>query len=153
MRMSDLSQQITEDMKTAMRGKDTLALNTIRMLKSSIKNVAIEKGGADVELNEGEIIAVIRKEVKKRQDSVEQFEKADRNDLADKEKTEIEVLEKYLPQPLGADELGKLIDEAIAEVGATSKKEMGQVMKALQEKVAGRADGKTLSQAVMAKLG
>jgi uncharacterized protein YqeY len=153
MPMSDLSQQITEDMKTAMREKNAVALTTIRMLKSSIKNAAIEKGGADAELNEGEIVAVIRKEVKKRQDSVEQYEKADRQDLADKEKAEITVLEKYLPQPLSADELEKLVEETITEVGATSKKEMGPVMKALQEKVAGRADGKTLSQAVMAKLG
>lgn len=151
--MSDLSQQITEDMKTAMRERNNLALNTIRMLKSSIKNAAIEKGGAAAELDEGEIVAVIRKEVKKRQDSWEQYGKAGRMDLAEKEKAEIVVLEKYLPQPLGAAELEKLVEEAIAEAGATSKKEMGQVMKALQEKVAGRADGRTLSQAVMSKLG
>jgi len=136
-----------------MREKNTLALNKIRMLKSAVKNSAIEKGGADAELNEGEIVAVIRKEVKKRQDSFEQFEKADRNDLAEKEKAEIEVLEKYLPKALDAEALEKIVDEVIAEVGATSKKEMGQVMKALQEKVAGRADGKTLSQIVMSKLG
>lgn len=151
--MSELSQKITEDMKTAMREKNTLALGTIRMLKSSLKNVAIEKGGADAELDDAAVVAVIRKEVKKRQDSVEQYEKADRPELAAKEREEIEVLEAYLPQPLSEEEIAALVDEAIAETGATSKKEMGQVMKLLQEKTGGRADGKTLSQAVMAKLG
>ncbi|MAS96327.1 MAG: glutamyl-tRNA amidotransferase [Verrucomicrobiales bacterium] len=150
--MSELSQQITEDMKTAMREKNTVALNTIRMLKSSIKNAAIEKGGADAELTDPEIIAVIRKEVKKRQDSIEQYEAAGRQELADQEKTEIEVLNAYLPKPLSDEEITKIVDEAIAEVGATSKKEMGQVMKLVQERTGGRADGKTLSKAVMSKL-
>lgn len=150
--MSELSQQITEDMKTAMRAKDTVALNTIRMLKSSIKNAAIEKGGADAELDDTEISNVIRKEVKKRQDSIEQYEKAGRDELAEQEKVEIEVLNRYLPEPLAEEEIAKIVDEAIAEVGATSRKEMGQVMKIVQEKTAGRADGKTLSQAVMSKL-
>lgn len=150
--MSELSQQITEDMKTAMRAKDTVALNTIRMLKSSIKNAAIEKGGADAELDDTEISNVIRKEVKKRQDSIEQYESAGRQELADQEKVEIEVLNGYLPEPLAEEEIAKIVDEAIAEVGATSRKEMGQVMKIVQEKTAGRADGKTLSQAVMSKL-
>jgi uncharacterized protein YqeY len=151
-RMSDLSQRITEDMKTAMREKNALALNTIRMLKSAIKNAAIEKGGASAELNDTETVAVIRKEVKKRQDSIEQFESAGRQELADKEKEEMAVLNGYLPQPLSAEEIAKLIDDAIAETGASSKKDMGQVMKLVQERSAGRADGKALSQAVMAKL-
>jgi len=135
-----------------MRAKDTVALGTIRMLKSSIKNAAIEKGGADAELEDGEIAAVIRKEVKKRQDSIEQYEAAGRSELAEKEKAEIAVLNGYLPEPLSEEEIEAIIDAAITEVGATSRKEMGQVMKIVQGKVAGRADGKTLSQAVMAKL-
>lgn len=150
--MSELSQQITEDMKTAMREKNALTLNTVRMLKSAVKNAAIEKGGADAELTDPEIVAVIRKEVKKRQDSAEQFEKGGRPELVEKENEEIAVLNKYLPQALTEDELAKLVDEAVAEVGATSRKEMGQVMKMLQETTGGRADGKALSQAVMAKL-
>lgn len=150
--MSDLSQKLTDDMKSAMREKDKVALNTIRMLKAALKNTSIEKGGVDVELSESEIVAVIRKEVKKRQDSIEQYESAGRSELADGEKAEIEVLEKYLPQPLTEEEIEKAVEEAIAEVGATSKKEMGQVMKLLQEKTGGRADGKTLSQAVQARL-
>lgn len=150
--MSDLSQQITEDMKSAMREKNTVALNTIRMLKSAIKNAAIEKGGADAELNDAEIVSVIRKQVKTRQDSITQYEAAGRQELADKEKEEIAVLEGYLPQAMSEAEIAVLIDAAIAEVGATSKKEMGQVMKLVQERAAGRADGKALSQAVMARL-
>lgn len=151
--MSDLSNQITEDMKTAMREKNTLALNTIRMLKSSIKNAAIEKGGASAELDEVEIIAVIRREVKKRQDSIEQYTSAGRMELAEQEEAEIAVLNGYLPAPLSAEELDAIITAAIAETGATSRKEMGAVMKLVQERTGGRADGKTLSQAVVAKLG
>ena len=150
--MSDISQQITEDMKTAMREKNTLALNTIRMLKSSIKNAAIEKGGADAELDDAEVVAVIRKEVKKRQDSIEQYTTAGRQELVEQEEAEMAVLNGYLPEPLSEEKIAEIIDAAIAEVGATSRKEMGQVMKIVQEKTEGRADGKTLSQAVMAKL-
>lgn len=150
--MSELSEKLTDDMKTAMREKDKLSLNTIRMLKSAIKNAAIEKGGADAELDDAEISNVIRKEVKKRQDSIEQYEKAGRAELAEGEQAEIEVLNKYLPTPLSEDEMIAAVEEAISEVGATSKKEMGQVMKILQEKTGGRADGKTLSKAVMQRL-
>lgn len=140
-------------MKTAMREKNTVALNTVRMLKSAIKNAAIEKGGANAELTDAEVMAVVRKEVKKRQDSIEQYEAAGRDELADQEKAEIEVLNDYLPEPLSSEEIVSIVEAAIDEVGATSRKEMGQVMKIVQEKTAGRADGKTLSQAVMSKLG
>ena len=140
-------------MKTAMREKNTVALNTVRMLKSAIKNAAIEKGGANAELTDAEVMAVVRKEVKKRQDSIEQYEAAGRDELADQEKAEIEGLNDYLPEPLSSEEIVSIVEAAIAELGATSRKEMGQVMKIVQEKTAGRADGKTLSQAVMSKLG
>jgi uncharacterized protein YqeY len=150
--MSELSQQITEDMKTAMREKNTLALGTIRMLKSAIKNAAIEKGGASGELDDAEVITVIRREVKKRQDAIELYKAGGREELAEQEAAEMAVLNGYLPEPLSAEDLAKIIDTAIAEVGATSRKEMGQVMKLVQERTDGRADGKTLSQAVMAKL-
>jgi len=123
------------------------------MLKSSIKNAAIEKGGASAELTDPEILAVIRREVKKRQDSVEQYTVAGRTELVEQEQAEIAVLNGYLPEPLNEAELEGIILSAIAEVGATSRKEMGAVMKLVQERTDGRADGKTLSQAVMAKLG
>ena len=150
--MPTLSDQVTEDIKNAMRAKDTIALGTLRALKSAIKNVAIEKGGADAVLDDSETTAVIRKQVKQRQDSITQFEEAGRTELADKEKAEIAVLEKYLPAALSEEELTLAVTEAIAETEATSRADMGKVMKVLQEKTAGRADGKTLSQAVQSHL-
>lgn len=150
--MSTIAARILEDMKTAMKAKDTIALETVRALKSAIKYAAIEKGGAEGELDEGEAIAVIRKEIKKRQDSVQQYESAGRQELADKEKAEITVLEKYLPAAMSIEELAAMVEAAIAETGATTKKDMGKVMKLLQERTAGRADGKTLSAEVNKRL-
>ena len=150
--MSTLSDQIMEDLKAAMKAKDQTALATLRALKTAIMNATIEKHGAGGELDESDSMGVIRKQIKQRQDSVESFEGAGRSELAEKEKAEIAILEKYLPKGLSQEEIGALVDEAIAEAGATSKKEMGAVMKLVQAKAEGRADGKTLSQAVMAKL-
>lgn len=144
--------QLTEDIKTAMKAKDTVALNVVRGLKSAIKYAAIEKLGAEGELPDADALAVVRKEIKKRQDSVASYESANRQDLADTEKAEIAVLEKYLPAAMSAEDLVKLVEAVIAEVGATSKKEMGAVMKVLQERAAGRADGKTLSSEVTKRL-
>jgi uncharacterized protein YqeY len=146
------SAQLTEDIKTAMKAKDTVALNVVRGLKSAIKYAAIEKLGAEGELPDADALAVVRKEIKKRQDSVASYESANRQDLADTEKAEIAVLEKYLPAAMSAEDLVKLVEAVIAEVGATSKKEMGAVMKVLQERAAGRADGKTLSSEVTKRL-
>lgn len=123
-------------------------LAVLRMLKSALKNAAIEKGGATAVLDDAEAIAVVRKQVKQRQDSVEGFEKGGRPELAAKEKTEIDVLNAYLPQQLSADDLTALVKAAIAESGATSKAQMGAVMKIAQTKAAGRADGRALSQEV-----
>jgi uncharacterized protein YqeY len=150
--MSTIAARILEDMKTAMKAKDTIALEAVRALKSAIKYAAIEKGGAEGELDEGEAITVIRREIKKRQDSVQQYEAAARQELADKEKAEIAVLEKYLPAAMSMEELTAMIEAAIAETGATSKKDMGKVMKLLQERTAGRADGKTLSTEISKRL-
>ncbi len=150
--MSELNQQIDADLKDAMRAKEADALMVLRSLKSAIKYAAIEKGGADAELDEVEAVAVIRKQIKQRQDSIEEYKKGGREELAEKESAEIVVLEKYLPAALAEEEVSAMIDEAVAEVGATSRKEMGAVMKVLQEKVAGRADNKMLSQEVMKRL-
>jgi uncharacterized protein YqeY len=122
------------------------------MLKSSLKYAAIEKLGAEGELPEADALNVVRKEIKKRQDSVASYEQAARQDLADKEKAEIAVLERYMPAAMSAEELVKLVEGVIAELGATSKKEMGAVMKVLQERSAGRADGKALSAEVSKRL-
>lgn len=148
-----LQSQVDNDIKDAMRARDTARLNALRMLKSALKNTAIEKGGADAVLDDVEASAVIRKQIKQRQDSVEGFEKGGRPELAANEKAEIEILSAYLPKGLSAEELTALVKEAIAEAGATSKQQMGAVMKVASAKAAGRADGRALSSEVQKQLG
>ena len=150
--MATIGDRIQADILTAMKARDTIALETVRALKSAIKYAAIEKHGVDAVLDDAEVMAVVRKEVKKRQDSVQQFEAGGRQELADKEKAEIVVLEKYLPAAMSAEDLAKLVEAVIAEIGATSKKDMGKVMKLLQERSEGRADGKALSAEVSKRL-
>jgi uncharacterized protein YqeY len=147
-----LLQRVDSDLKDGMRAKDATKVSVLRMLKSALKYAAIEKSGVEAELNDAEAVQVIRKQVKQRQDSIESFEKGGRAELVEKEKKELSILNEYLPQAMSADELGKIVRETIAEVGATSKAQMGAVMKAVQAKVAGRADGKTLSQEVQRQL-
>jgi len=147
-----LQERVDSDLKEAMRAKDTRKLGVLRMLKSALKYAAIAKSGAEAELSDAESAQVVRKQVKQRQDSIESFEKGGRAELAAKEKEELLILDAYLPQAMSSDELAKVVRETIAETGATSKAQMGGVMKALQVKVAGRADGKTLSQEVQKQL-
>ena len=144
--------KIDQDLKEAMKAKQAERLAVIRMLKSVLKNASIEKGGVDFILDDTTALGIVRKELKKRQDSIESFEKGNRPDLAAKEKSEAEILATYLPQPLTADETAAIVAAAIAEVGATSKAQMGAVMKVATERAAGRADGKALSAAVGAQL-
>jgi len=148
----NLSERVDSDLKTAMREKAATKLGVLRMLKAAVTNATIEKGGADSKLTDAEAIQVIRKQVKQRQDSIESFEKGGRTELAAKEKEELSILQSYLPQGMSADEISKVVRETITEVGASSKAQMGAVMKALQAKVAGRADGKTLSAEVQRQL-
>jgi uncharacterized protein YqeY len=143
-----LQERIDSDLKEAMRARATTKLGVLRMLKSALKYAAIAKSATEAELSDVEAAQVIRKQVKQRRDSIESFEKGGRAELANKEKEELSILNEYLPQPMTSDELAKVVRETIAEVGATSKAQMGAVMKALQAKVAGRADGKTLSAEV-----
>ena len=147
-----LTERIDADLKDAMRAREPMRLGVLRMLKAALKNTAIEKGGADAQLDDAEATQVIRKQVKQRQDSFESFEKGGRPELAEKEKAEIAILEQYLPAQNGAEELSRLVREAIAEAGATSKAQMGAVMKSLGPRVAGRADGRTVSQEVEKQL-
>ena len=140
--------QIDADLKAAMIARDAEKLSVLRMLKSAVKYAAIEKGGADSVPSDIEVIAVVRREAKKREDSITQFTAAGRDDLAGKEKVELEFLKSFLPAQLTPEKMEQLVKEAIAEVGATSKAQMGSVMKAAQAKAAGQADGKTLSQLV-----
>jgi len=148
-----LQKRIDEDLIAAMRAKDSARLGVLRMLKAALKNAAIDKAGAQGELEDSEAMAVVRKQVKQRQDSIDSFEKGGRSELAEKERAEIAVLSSYLPQAMSGEELKRIVAESIAETGATSRAQMGAVMKALQQKVAGRADGKTLSVEVQRQLG
>jgi hypothetical protein len=151
--MSTFAETVMSDLKDAMRAKDTVALTTLRALKTALTNAAIESGNKDNVVEEADALAIVRKQIKQRQDSIEQFENAGRAELAESEKAEIVVLEKYLPAALGADEISAIVEAAIAETGATSRADMGKVMGIVQAKAAGRADGKTLSQEVMKHLG
>src|SRR5664279_3839426 len=128
-----LQERVDSDLKDAMRARDAVKLGVLRMLKSALKYSAIEKGGAESQLDDAEAAQVIRKQVKQRQDSIESFEKGGRPELAAKEKNELAILQAYLPQGLNADELATMVRETISELGATSRAQMGAVMKTLQE--------------------
>lgn len=143
-----LTEQIDHDLKEAMKARDAFKLGTLRMLKSALKYSAIEQGGASATLSDADAVAVIRKQVKQREDAMISFEQGGRPELAEKEKAEMAFLKTYLPQGLSEAELQAIVKESIAEVGAASKAQMGAVMKAAQAKAAGRADGRQLSTIV-----
>ena len=135
--------RLAQEVKAAMLARDAERLSTLRLLKSAVGYAQIERKTES--LSEADFVSVVQKEVKKRRDSIEQFEKGNRPELAEREKKEIPVLEAFLPKPLSPEELEQLVKTTIQEVGATSKKDMGPVIKAVQAKAAGRADGKTIS--------
>lgn len=137
--------RLDEDMKTALKNKDSLLLSVIRLLRSELKNTEIAKGAL---LTEDEVIQVVAREAKKRRESIEQFEKGGRADLAEKEAAELRILSKYLPEQLGENEIVGIAQEVISELHATSKAEKGKVMAALMPRVRGRADGKLVNQIV-----
>src|SRR5437879_4332927 len=141
-----LLERLSQELKAAMLSKDTERLATLRLLKSAIGYAQIERK-TDT-LPDAEVFAIIQKEVKKRREAIEQYEKGGRPELASKEKQEILVLESFLPRPLSAEALEQLVRAAIQETGATGKKQMGQVIKAVQAKAAGRAEGKVISELV-----
>lgn len=146
--LMDFQSQIDHDIKEAMKARQPERLSVLRMLKTALMNTAIEKGGAGTKLDEAAAVAVIRREMKKRQDAIEGFEKGQRPELAAREKAEAEMLASYLPQALSEAEVQTLVAECIQELGATSKAQMGAVMKLATERAAGRAEGRTLSSAV-----
>ncbi len=140
-----LLEQITSDMKQYMREKNSEALSTIRMLKSEIKYAEIEKKD---KLSDDDIIKVVQSAIKKRKDAAEQYEAGGRKELAEKELSECKILEKYLPEQLDKDTLVKIIKETVEEIGDTSPKAFGLIMKSVMGKVQGKADGKTVSSLV-----
>ncbi|EOH81107.1 GatB/YqeY domain-containing protein [Enterococcus malodoratus] len=136
---------LNEDMKQAMRAKDKETLQVIRMLKASIQNEQIKKGQ---DLNDEEELTVLSREMKQRRDSLTEFEKADRTDLAEKVKKEIVIVENYLPAQLSEEEIRAIVQEAVTSTGATSPKEFGKVMGAVMPKVKGKADGNQVNAIV-----
>lgn len=145
-----LSEQIISDLTASMKAQDTARTSTLRMVKAAMMNRQIEKGGA---LDDDEMQKLLRSLVKQRRDSIEQYEKAGRQELVDKEQAEIAVIETYLPQAASQAEIEAAVTAAITETGATSMKDMGRVMKAVQTALAGKnADGKVVADSVKSKL-
>lgn len=145
-----LEDRISSDYKQAMKDRDPLKVSTLSFLRAQLKYAAIDKKAEKLE--DPDVITVIKKQVKQRQDSIEQYEKGGRAELADKEKKELAILKSYLPQELSVDEIKAFIAEAIRETGASSMKDMGQIMKVLMPKLGGRADNKVLSDLVRQSL-
>lgn len=146
-----LNEKIAADIATAMKAKAAARLSALRMLKAAVMNKGVEKGR---DLDDAEVQQVISSLVKQRRDSIEQFSKAGRTDLVDKETGEIAVLEEYLPPAATAEEIDAAVASAIVESGATSPKDMGKVMKVLMPKLAGKnVDGRAVNEAVRRKLG
>jgi uncharacterized protein YqeY len=143
--MSDTKTKLSKDLKDALRAKDELRKRTLRMALAAIKNAEIDKNAA---LDETDVLAILQKEVKFRYETIEGAEKAGREDLVAEAKAEIVIVEEYLPRGLSPKELEDIVRDTIAEVGATSPREMGQVMQAVMPKVRGRADGKEVNQIV-----
>lgn len=144
-----LADRLTEDMKQAMKGKDKLRLSVIRMVRAAMKNQEIDSQNP---LTEDDVIAIVRRELKQRRDSLLAFESAGRTDLADEAKAEISVLLAYLPQQLSESEVRSLVEESISTVGAKGKSDIGKVMADIMPKIRGRADGKMVQQIVQSLL-
>jgi len=144
-----IREQIMEDMKAAMRAKDELSRDTLRMLRSDLGKEELDLGK---ELSEDDVMRVLARGVKTRTDSATQYDEGDRPELAEKERSEIEVIKRYLPKSLDEDEAKAAVAEVISELGATTKKDMGRVMKTLRERHGARLDGKFASRLVAASL-
>ena len=144
-----MKEELLQDLKEAMKNKDTLKKDTITMLRAAI--LQVEKDSQKV-LNDDEICAIVAKEVKKRKESVKEYEDAGREDIAENLKKEIEILSKYLPEQLTEEEIRKMVEDAIKESGAVSPRDMGKVMSILRPKTAGKADGKLVSDIVKERL-
>ena len=148
--MSNLKAQIQEDMKTAMRAKDKATLDTIRLIMAAIKQKEVDER---IELDDAMVTAILDKMIKQRRDSITQYEQGGRPELAAKEQAEIEVLQRYMPQPLSAAEIADLISQAISDTGASAIADMGKVMAQLKPALQGRADMSQVSQQVRQQLG
>lgn len=144
-----LKQQITEDMKTAMRAKETARLGAIRLLLAAMKQKEVDER---IELNDADVVSIIEKMLKQRRDSISQYKAANRQDLVDVEEFEVTVLQAYMPQQLSEDEIKAVIAEVIAATGAAGPQDMGKVMGAVKPKLAGKADMGKVSGLIKAQL-
>lgn len=144
-----MKEELLKALKEAMKNKDEIKKDTITLLRSAI--LQVEKDNQK-QLSEDEMLAIVSKEVKKRKESIADYEKANREDIVQKLKKEIEILSEYLPEQLSEEEIIKIVEEAINETGATSPRDMGKVMQAIRPKTNGKADGKVVSQIVREKL-
>lgn len=147
-----LKDKLNEDMKAAMLSKDADKLSTIRMLKSAIQYHEIQKGGAGYEATDEDVLEVIGREVKKRRESIELYEKGGRQELADKEKNELELLQTYLPEQMEEEEIVKIVKDAIERTGSSSMQDMGKLMGAIMPQVKGKADGNLVNKIVRENL-
>lgn len=147
-----LKQQLQQELKQSMLAKDTLKTSTLRMLLSALNYAEIEKGGADYEATDEDVLAVIQKEAKQRRDSIAAFEENGRQEMAEKEKQELEILSVYLPEQLSESAIQELVTEAIAQTAASGMQDIGKVMGALMPKVKGKADGNLVNKIVREKL-
>ena len=145
-----LEEKILNDYKEAMKSRDTLKSSVLSFLRADMMNLAVAK--KENKLDDSEAISVIKKQIKQRQDSIEQFTKGARLEMAEKEKKELEILKKYLPPELSAEEIKKIIDEVVVSTGAQGMKDMGKVMKEVMAKCGGAADGKMVSEKVKSAL-
>jgi uncharacterized protein YqeY len=143
-----LKQQLKDELKQAMLSKDATKTSVLRMVISAIGYYEIQKGGANYEATDEDVLAVIEKEAKQHKDSIEQFKNANRIELVEKEEKELAILQKYLPEQMGEDEVKKLVAEAVSQTGAASPADIGKVMGALMPKVKGKADGSLVSKLV-----
>jgi uncharacterized protein len=144
-----LKEQINEDMKSAMRSKDSARLGAIRLLQSALKQKEVDER---VDLNDDDVLVIIDKMLKQRRDSIDAFKKAERNDLVEKEEFEVSVLQEYMPEPLSDNKISNIIDQAIKNLGALTMKDMGAVMSAVKPELSGKANMADVSQKIKSKL-
>lgn len=142
-----LVDQLTEDLKQAMKAKDAVRLRTVRSLRAAIKDKEIaERHGGEAQLSEEQVLAVLQKQAKQRRDALAQYEEAGRDDLAAIERDELEIIDSYLPKQLGDDEIRRVVQEIVATTGASSMRDMGKVMGAVMQHLKGRADGRRINE-------
>ena len=145
-------QRLQEELKQSMLAREELKTSVLRMLLSAINYYEIQKGGAGYQASDEDVLAVMQKEAKQRRDSIEQFKNAGRQELVDKETKELEILQKYLPQQMGEDEIREIVKQTIAQTGAATIADMGKLMGALMPKTKGKADGGLVSKIVKEEL-